>query len=112
MLGVTGNTRILVCKLTEHRKLNSFSSVQPLKADMSLLYIVGLIIVVHLFSIENIYWFSVIAGSVLSSVGTDKRESSSYWYGLVWEERPSLKWTGSADEHPNVYVSTVVHMIH
>lgn len=79
---------------------------------MSLLYIVGLIIVVHLFNAENICWSSVIAGSVLRSVETDMRESSSYWYRFVWEERPSLKWTGSADEYPNVYVSTLVHMIH
>lgn len=79
---------------------------------MSLLYIVGLIMVVCLLSTENIFRSSFIAGSVLSNVETDNRKTSSEWYRFVWEERTHLKWTGSTDKHPNVYVSTEVHMIH
>lgn len=78
---------------------------------MFLLYIVNLIMVAHLLSAEYIYWNSVIAESVLSNVETDNREMSD-WYRFVWEERAHLKRTGSTNEHHNVCVSTVVHMIH
>lgn len=68
--------------------------------------------VVQVLSTENIYWCSVIARSVLSNAKTGNRETSSNWYRSVWEERIQLKWTRGSEEHPNVYVSTVVHMIH
>lgn len=86
---------------------NILLSVLPLIIDLPLLYIVNLIMIVHLCSVENIYWNSVVAGSVLSNVETDNRETSSDWYSFVWEERAHLTRTRRADEHLNACVSTV-----